>query len=30
MDGCIPYEEFSTNVKNFNDEQRLVVDDTIF
>jgi hypothetical protein len=30
MDECIPYEEFSTNMKKFNDEQRLIVDDTIY
>jgi hypothetical protein len=30
MDECIPYEEFSTNMKKFNDEQRLIVDDIIY
>jgi hypothetical protein len=30
MDECIPYEEFSTNMKKLNDEQRLIVNDTIF
>jgi hypothetical protein len=28
VDECIPYEEFSTNMKKFNDEERLIVDDT--
>jgi hypothetical protein len=30
VDECIPYEEFSTNMKNFYDEQRLIVDDIIY
>jgi len=30
MDECIPYEEFSRNMKKFNDEQRLIVDDIIY
>ncbi len=30
MDECIPYEEFSTNMKKLNDEQRLIVDYIIF
>jgi hypothetical protein len=29
MDECIPYEEFSTNMKRLNDEQRLIVNDII-
>jgi hypothetical protein len=29
MDKCIPYEKFSTNMKKLNDEQRLIVNDTI-
>jgi hypothetical protein len=30
MDECIPYEKNSTNMKKLNDEQRLIVDDTIY
>jgi hypothetical protein len=30
VDECIPYEEFSTNMKKFNDEQRFIVDDIIY
>jgi hypothetical protein len=29
VDECIPDEEFSTNMKKFNDEQKLIVDDII-
>jgi len=30
MDECIPYEEFSTNMKKLNDEQRFIVNDIIY
>ncbi len=30
MDECIPHEEFSTNMKKFNDEQRFIVNDIIY
>jgi hypothetical protein len=29
MDECIPYEEFSTNMKKCNDEQRCIINDII-
>jgi hypothetical protein len=30
MDERIPYEEFSTNMKKLNDEQRLTIEDNIY
>jgi hypothetical protein len=30
MDECISYEEFSTNMKKLNDEQRFFVDDIVY
>ncbi len=30
MDERISYEEFSTNIKNLNDEQRLLIDDIVY
>jgi hypothetical protein len=29
MDECNPYEEFSTNMKRLNDEQRFIANDII-